>query len=121
MAKQNKHILHYCVGALLLVTCTSRLQAQEKVRLHNGVIDLQWQRSADGYHLVSGSLGKGLPLQHLSGAYTVLYSATPPDTASLQDKLGARERDYPGAIYRYLVNQWRDNLRPVPMNTAGTA
>ncbi|PUZ24439.1 hypothetical protein GA0116948_10544 [Chitinophaga costaii] len=121
MAKQNKRIKYFVAGIWLLLTCAPRLQAQEVVGLHSSAINLQWRRGADGYHLASGSVGNGLPLQHLSGAYTILYSATAPDTASWQDKLGARERDFPGAIYHYLTASWRDNLRPVPMNTAGTA
>ncbi|WP_205686333.1 glycerophosphoryl diester phosphodiesterase [Chitinophaga parva] len=101
-----------------LLLAATPLCAQQQVRLHNAALDLQWQQQADGYHLVKGSLDKTHALQQLSGAYTVLYSAGAPDTASGYDH---QPRNFPGAQYKYLTGIWRDNLRPVPMNTAGTA
>lgn len=99
-------------------------QVQPALKLANKNIVLQWKNTGNGYQLTSVATTKNgqlRSLEHPSGEFTFLYSEQYPDTASLIHSLGKEVEAFPGSIYKYIVNTWRDNLRPVPMNTAGTA
>lgn len=109
---------------LTWVFCTQSSMAQQSLQLQNKSISLQWKQTAEGFQLsqvAAWSNGRFQPLQHPSGEFTLLYSEQKPDTASLINALGTEVQAFPGPSYKYIVRTWRDNLRPVPMNAAGTA
>jgi hypothetical protein len=100
------------------------MMAQQQIELHNKNIAIKWKQSANGYQLSQVgvySQGRFIPLQRPSGEYTLLYSEQVPDTVSSIRTQSREVQAFPGASYKYIVNTWNDNLRPVPMNTAGTA
>lgn len=92
--------------------------------LKNGNILVQWKKSASGYVIsqisTTGKAGSST-LAHPSGEYTLLFSETSPDTVSLVNSVSKEVSAFPDTVYKYIVKTWRDNLRPVPMNRAGTA
>lgn len=109
---------------LLTLMLNTSLVAQEKVSLNNRNVELQWKKSEQGYQLIEAGVrvnGRLKKFENPQGAYTVLYSRERPDTThnlSLEDqKLLA----FPGKQYKYIAQTWKEALRPVPMNTAGTA
>src|SRR5690606_31553159 len=109
---------------LLSLVSLIGLHAQQRMFLQNDKLFIEWERSDSGYGIKtiktinSGSIKK---LTSTSGVYTFLYSKQKPDTASLINQLGAIVAAYPGSSYKYIINTWRQNLSPVPMNTAGEA
>lgn len=110
--------------SIVLLCCIQPVMAQQTLQLKNKNIFLKWQQTAKGFQLsqiAAWSNGKFQPLQHPSGEFTLLYSEQRPDTASLINILGKEVQAFPGSSYKYIIRTWRDNLRPVPMNTAGTA
>jgi len=110
--------------SIVLLFCVQSVMAQQTLQLKNKNIFLKWQQTAKGFQLsqiAAWSNGKFEPLQHPSGEFTLLYSEQPPDTASLINTLSKEVQAFPGSSYKYIIRTWRDNLRPVPMNTAGTA
>lgn len=91
--------------------------------LSNGVLNLEWINSAEGYHLKKLSLfnkGAWVNLSATpSGAFTVLYAA---DTLSLMDKRSAASAsNFPEPEYRYIIPIWKQSTSSVQMNTAGSA
>src|SRR5688500_228049 len=110
--------------SIVLLFCAQSVMAQQSLQLQNKNISLKWKQTAKGFQLsqvAAWSNGKFQPLQHPSGEFTLLYSEQTPDTASLINTLGKEVQVFPGSSYKYIIRTWRDNLRPVPMNTAGTA
>lgn len=91
--------------------------------LANGVLNLEWRNSAQGYQLHKISVFSKDAWIDLSarpsGAFSVLYSA---DTLSFGEK-GPVEKagNFPEAIYRYVVPIWKQATASVQMNTAGAA
>lgn len=87
-----------------------------------GTFSHEWQEKSDGYRIstVSTNSASGrISLENPSGSYGFLYSATKPDTVSLYETMPDYVRKFPGREYTLLYGRWRDNLRPVAMNTAG--
>src|SRR5688500_3561731 len=110
--------------SIVLLFCVQPGTAQQALQLQNKNISLKWKQTAKGFQVsqvAAWSNGKFQPLQHPSGEFTLLYSEQKPDTASLINTLGKEVQEFPGSSYKYIIRTWRDNLRPVPMNTAGTA
>ncbi len=98
--------------------------AQRTLSLANGALQLAWQQKGRGYHLTRAAVagaGKATALDLPSGEYTILYSAAKPDSLPLFGDVGEPARSFPEPIYKYITGTWHDNLKPVPMNTAGTA
>ncbi|QHT72112.1 glycerophosphoryl diester phosphodiesterase [Rhodocytophaga rosea] len=92
--------------------------------LQNGALQVEWQKTENGYKLTKLSTsqeGKSIDMNMPSGEYTVLYSAQKPDSLPLFDQVDEQAKNFPEPIYKYIVNTWHTNLKPVPMNTAGTA
>ncbi|HTN38391.1 MAG TPA: hypothetical protein VL053_15025 [Arachidicoccus sp.] len=116
-----KIIISLIIGFSLLGFC---VHAQHVVKLSSGKLSVEWQQGPSGYAIKSirvlNSGGKK-ELKSPSGLYTFLFSKHRPDTTSMIDQLGARVAQFPGASYKYIINTWRQDLRPVPMNTAGVA
>jgi hypothetical protein len=112
-----------------LFTCNSLLlpvagQAQNKLSLSNAALGLEWQKTANGYTLNKAQVrqsGKPLLLPTPSGEYTILYSAAKPDSLPLFSQVGEHAKNFPEPVYKYITGTWQSNLKPVPMNTAGTA
>ncbi|MBD0255486.1 MAG: glycoside hydrolase family 127 protein [Cytophagales bacterium] len=98
--------------------------AQRRVSLANAGLRVAWQKKGGGYRitrLTATDGGKETALDLPSGEYTVLYSAGKPDSLPLFDQVGDHAKNFPEPIYKYITKTWHDNLKPVPMNTAGTA
>jgi hypothetical protein len=89
--------------------------------LSNGVLNLEWINSADGYHLKKLSVfdkGSWVDLSATtSGAFSVLYAA---DSLSFKEK-GDRTSNFPEPEYRYIIPIWKQATSSIQMNTAGTA
>ncbi|SMC53644.1 glycerophosphoryl diester phosphodiesterase [Pedobacter nyackensis] len=89
--------------------------------LSNGMLNLEWKNSADGYHLNKISIlnkGSWVDLSAKpSGAFSVLYTA---DTLSLVEK-PAKTSNFPEPEYRYIIPIWKQATSSIQMNTAGKA
>lgn len=123
MRKKNNRLLPYFFAALFL-SLSAYSQNQNKLTMANPAIRLEWQQTKDGYKLTQTQVmqnGKPVILPAPSGEYTVLYAAQKPDSLPLFDQVDAQARSFPEPIYKYIVNTWHSNLKPVPMNTAGKA
>jgi hypothetical protein len=95
-----------------------------KIALSNHHLRVEWQKKGNGYRITRVAVAQGgqetlLPLP--SGEYTVLYAAAKPDSLPLFGEVGEHAKNFPEPIYKYITKTWHDNLKPVPMNTAGTA
>ncbi|WP_220100616.1 glycerophosphoryl diester phosphodiesterase [Chitinophaga oryzae] len=95
------------------------------VSMHNSTLRLSWKNGPAGWQLENVAVKQQQAwrqLPHVSGEYTLLYSAEKPDSKplSLYDKTG-KKLVFPEPQYRYIIPVWESALSPVPMNTAGTA
>lgn len=109
---------------ILPMILAQSILAQQALEMHNKNIAIKWKQTASGFQLSEvGVYSKGrlIPLQHPSGEYTLLYSEQAPDTVSTSGRQSKEVQAFPGASYKYILNTWNDNLRPVAMNTAGAA
>ncbi|MEJ7767236.1 MAG: glycerophosphoryl diester phosphodiesterase, partial [Chitinophagaceae bacterium] len=109
---------------VLLLFWLQPVIAQQVLQLENKQVSLKWKQTKNGYALSQAGAFQGgrlQPLEHPSGEFTLLYTEQKPDTNSLISSLSKEVQAFPGPSYKYILNTWRDNLRPVPMNTAGTA
>jgi hypothetical protein len=91
--------------------------------LANGMLNLEWINSADGYHLNKISIfnkGAWVDLSAKpSGAFSVLYAA---DTLSLMEKKPVeRASNFPEPDYRYIIPIWKQATSSIQMNAAGEA
>jgi hypothetical protein len=99
-------------------------QTGRNVALANPHLRVEWQKKGNGYRITRAAVtagGKVTALNLPSGEYTILYSAAKPDSLPLFGQVGEHAKSFPEPIYKYIINTWHDNLKPVPMNTAGTA
>lgn len=91
--------------------------------LANEALNLEWAKSAEGYHLkkisVSGN-GTWTDLSAVpSGAFSVLYAA---DSLALKErKADDRISNFPEPEYRYVIPIWKQATSAIQMNTAGKA
>ncbi|HZG26219.1 MAG TPA: glycerophosphoryl diester phosphodiesterase, partial [Chitinophagaceae bacterium] len=100
-------------------------QDSKVLNLKNDKLDIRWQQGADGGWKVDHvklNYGKtwhevGVP----SGEYTLLYSATRPDTVPTENIKSNTGADFPGVEYHYQKDIWRESTSPVALNTAGKA
>ncbi|MGN7821295.1 glycerophosphoryl diester phosphodiesterase [Chitinophaga sp. 22536] len=111
------------IGCLLVVLAVTGQPAV--VTMNNSALRLSWKNGAAGWqlaHIAVNRQQRWQPLPHASGEYTLLYSATKPDSKPLPlyDKSG-KPLVFPEPQYRYIIPVWESALSPVPMNTAGTA
>jgi hypothetical protein len=110
-----------------LAGCTSALRNENTsgtVALENEAVKVQWQQENGGWKIQSIQAYTGQdwePLRNVSGEYTLLYSAQKPDSIPDRSGLDSLAANFPEPIYKYVINTWEDNIRPVPMNTAGEA
>lgn len=107
---------------LLLAGLCIPSAAQKRLAVEAEHFRIEWQEKSDGYRIstVSTNSASGrISLENPSGSYGFLYSATKPDTVSLYETMPDYVRKFPGREYTLLYGRWRDNLRPVAMNTAG--
>jgi hypothetical protein len=114
---------------LLTVLFSSQVIAQQaaeaKAVLSSASLQLQWEKSKNGWQLQSlrvKQAGKWTTLPGLSGEYTVLFSTSKPDSvvAPVLDAEG-REVNIPEPQYRYILPPWKQAIMPVAMNKAGEA
>lgn len=121
---QKGQLLYISMVVITVLLFIQPLKSQPTLLLQNKNLSLSWKQTDKGYQLTKVAAiknGKLQTLEHPSGEFTFLYSEQTPDTASLINSLGKEVQAFPDSIYKYIVNTWRDNLRPVPMNTTGTA
>lgn len=98
--------------------------AQQQLTLHNGQLELAWQKRGKGYQLTKAAVasdGSRTALAQPSGEYTILYSAAKPGPEPLKQQVDKRAAVFPEPIYKYQINRWSENIAAVPMNTAGKA
>lgn len=98
-------------------------QAQD-LTLSNSRVSLSWQQQEGGWRLQQARAAKGsdwLSAGLPSGEYTLLYSATRPDSTPVKIYHQGREVDFPEANFKYIRPTWLQVTRPVAMNTAGEA
>ena len=108
--------------SLLLAGLCIPSAAQKRLAVEAEHFRIEWQEKSDGYRISTVSTNSALgriSLENPSGSYGFLYSATKPDTVSLYETMPDYVRKFPGREYTLLYGRWRDNLRPVAMNTAG--
>ncbi|MDJ1504198.1 beta-L-arabinofuranosidase domain-containing protein [Xanthocytophaga agilis] len=120
------HYLRLSNITIYLVILSAQLStfAQTSLTLSDAAIQITWKKGNAGYQVNRVSVRKDGKLTYLnfpSGEYTILYSATKPDSVPLLDQVDAHAKTFPEPIYKYIINTWHENLKPVPMNTAGTA
>lgn len=116
------------VAGFLFVVLNTMAQgpvASKKVTLSSGSLQLEWSQTEAGWKLGQLAVkqnGKWLQLPGVSGEYTVLYAAAPPDSIPMKmyDEQG-REVKIPEPQYKYILPPWRQVLLPVAMNKAGEA
>ncbi|MDO1449391.1 glycerophosphoryl diester phosphodiesterase [Rhodocytophaga aerolata] len=119
---QNRLSKYFLAGFILVLPLFSH--AQKKITLVNSSLQLEWQKTAEGYTLNKVQVqqnNKNVPLPMPTGEYTFLYSPDKPDSLPLFNQVDDHARNFPEPIYKYIVNTWHSNLKPVAMNTAGTA
>jgi hypothetical protein len=114
-------IVHF----FLITSCSLLAQNNSRVEISDKKLSVKWHITKDGYKISSIDLyGKSMPALDLDtdGEYTVLYSASKPDTAAqpLKDGKG-NSIIFPEPEYRYVVGKWRESTDSVSLNTAGTA
>jgi hypothetical protein len=117
-----KTSIFYLIAGVYTMPFTAA--AQDKLSLTNATLQLEWQKTANGYMLSKAQVqqtGKAVLLPMPSGEYTILYSAQKPDSLPLFNQVDEHARNFPEPIYKYITGTWHTNLKPVPMNTAGTA
>jgi hypothetical protein len=99
-------------------------QNGSKITLSNANLRVEWQKKGNGYRITRAAVAQGSKMTEMpfpSGEYTVLYSASKPDSLPRFGEVGEHAKNFPEPIYKYITGTWHDNLKPVPMNTAGTA
>jgi hypothetical protein len=109
---------------ILLMTLFEADAAGQSIILKNNFLHLEWENSSGGYHLTkvdASANGKTISWPTSSGEFTLLYSATKPDSIPLTSLLQGDEKSFPGKEYKYIIDTWKENLKPVPMNRAGQA
>ncbi len=119
----RKNIIFLLTGLPLLCGSIEAL-AQRKPTLTNKNLRVEWQQTGKGYQINQLEVvkqGRTTPLNTPSGEYTVLYSAAKPDSLPLPNEVDEHARSFPEPIYKYITSTWKNNLKPVPMNTAGKA
>jgi hypothetical protein len=112
------------VLVMLLAGRAGMAQQGGKIALSNDHLRVEWQKKGNGYRITRAAVAQGGKLTEMplpSGEYTVLYSAAKPDSLPLFGEAGEHAKNFPEPIYKYITDTWHDNLKPVPMNTAGTA
>jgi len=108
----------------LLLSQPGAAQTGRTIALVNPHLRVEWQKKGNGYRITRATVtagGKVTGMNLPSGEYTILYSAAKPDSLPLFDQVGEHAKSFPEPIYKYITGTWHDNLKPVPMNTAGTA
>ncbi|MBO9634802.1 MAG: glycerophosphoryl diester phosphodiesterase [Chitinophagaceae bacterium] len=125
--------MHCCkkygwMAGFLLVAFNMMAQgpvANKKLMLSSSSLKLEWNQTEEGWQLGQLAVqhnGKWKQLPGVSGAYTVLYSAAPPDSVPMKvyDENG-QEVNIPEPQYKYILPPWKQVLLPVAMNKAGEA
>ena len=108
--------------SLLLAGLYVPSAAQKHLVAETEHLRIEWQKDRDGYRIstVSTNSESGqISLKNPSGSYGFLYSAIKPDTLSLYETMPEYVQKFPGKEYTLLYSRWRENMRPVAMNTAG--
>jgi hypothetical protein len=98
--------------------------AQQPLQLKNDDLTIAWKKTGKGYavsQLLLTNGAKYIKADQLSGEFSFLYSEKKPDTTVLAHLYGERAKHFPESSYMYIIDTWRDALRPVPMNRAGDA
>jgi hypothetical protein len=117
--KRKTILIYACLIPALLNL--KNAQGQKKVSLSNKNIVLEWQNKEHGYELTKLSAYAGKQLKQFgkpSGQYTILFSKNLPDTTI--DISNKKWLSFPEKEYIFIERSWKEALRPVPMNTAGT-
>jgi len=103
---------------LLLVACEKK-----EVMLGNDRLQIRWQQQRDGWHVAAvqvkannGWESVGAP----AGSYTLLYSATKPDSTPVLFNTNTGV-PFPEPAYHYQQDYWKAATSPVSLNTAGEA
>lgn len=118
----KKKIVFIAACSLSVLFNFQYIHAQKKISLNNKNIVLQWQNNGQGYQLIEVSAYAGKKLKQFGnpfGQYTLLFSKNLPDTAI--DAANKKWLSFPEKEYIFIERSWKEALRPVPMNTAGTA
>jgi hypothetical protein len=122
--KQLSYLRNFFLLLCGWVLVAAPVHAQRNVALANPALRVEWAKKGNGYRIVRVAVAEGSRATEMnlpSGEYTILYSAGKPDSLPLFDQVDEHARTFPEPIYKYITKTWQDNLRPVPMNTAGTA
>lgn len=125
MRRRMKCAMIPCAGLFitLMIILTLPAFGDDDILLTNGEIGLRWVKQDQGYVLGELTLKKGdqmISAPNTKGAYVALYSRNEPDT-TLNNERFEEAQGHVFDEYRYIVSRWRDNFRPVPLNTAGEA
>lgn len=104
------------VLALLVVACR-----QKDVKVENDHFRVSWKETSEGWKVATLQVqinNSWKTVGKPSGQYTLLYSATKPDTSSLKVKTSTGVL-FPEKIYRYQQGIWKEATSPVSLNTSG--
>ncbi|MGC4232317.1 MAG: glycerophosphoryl diester phosphodiesterase [Niabella sp.] len=95
--------------------------SQDDVVLENRDLSFRWNKTAQGYvlaEIILDPMVKAISIPNTEGRYIGLYSKDRPDT-TMNTQLMKAAQGYVFDEYKYIVSRWKDNFRPVPLNTAG--
>jgi len=111
---------------LFFILLGARVHATvDQPALESSAVRLTWARSPAGWQLqevlVRGEDGVARPAGQPSGSYTILFSATPPETAPLAFTLPGRTDPFIEPTYIYNTRKWAEAAAPVALNLAGEA
>ncbi len=107
------------IVCFLFFGCNTR-----EASLTSDQVKLSWKNTPDGWVMEQVQVANGadwLAVGNPSGEYTLLYSATLPDTLATETFKTITGVDFPEPAYKYQKETWRETVYPVPMNTAGEA
>lgn len=94
---------------------------QGDVKVENEHFRVSWKETSEGWKVATLQVqinNSWKTVGKPSGQYTLLYSATKPDTTSLKVKTSTGV-GFPEKIYKYQQGIWKEATSPVSLNTAG--
>jgi len=96
---------------------------KKEVVLTGGQLNVQWRQEKDGWHVAAVNVyrdGDWKAVGSPVGSYTLLYSATKPDSTPMVFKSNTGV-SFPEPSYKYQQEYWKEATSPVSLNTAGEA
>lgn len=114
-----KRIKTILLGACVVLLGSTELLGQEQFELANDYIQIQWQKSEDGYVIdkIMMAANDGWEvISNPSGEYTLLWSKTEPKERTDREFTTTHGEEFPGSSYKYLINTWKNRTSAFALN-----